>query len=129
MPNLFSQKEDYPQIKDKIRKEYIKHHELEKDARIADDDLIDFFFTRIQNNFHLMICMSKTGDSLRNYCRMYPGLVNNTTIIWYLPWPEEALIEVAKKYLSEIEILKKVEIQIEEEQVKAVEEVAEGDPA
>lgn len=36
---------------------------------------------------------------------MYPGLVNNTTIIWYLPWPEEALMEVAKKYLSEINLL------------------------
>lgn len=47
-----------------------------------------------------MLCMSKTGDSLRNYTRMYPGLVNNTTIIWYMPWPEEALLEVANKYLK-----------------------------
>lgn len=62
-----------------------------------------------------MICMSKTGDTLRNYCRMYPGLVNNTTIIWYLPWPEEALMEVAAKYLSEIEILKKVDLSSIEE--------------
>jgi len=42
-----------------------------------------------------MICMSKTGDGLKNYIRMYPGIVNNTTCIWYLPWPTEALIEVA----------------------------------
>jgi dynein heavy chain len=60
-----------------------------------------------------MICMSKTGDTLRNYCRMYPGLVNNTTIIWYLPWPEQALMEVANKYLSDIKLLKKVEIVLE----------------
>gem|GEM_PF-4855652 len=46
--------------------------------------------------------MSKTGDTMRNYCRMYPGLVNNTTIIWYLPWPEEALMEVAGKYLTSV---------------------------
>jgi len=46
--------------------------------------------------------MSKTGDNLRKYCRMYPGLVNNTTIIWFLPWPETALYEVSNKYLEKI---------------------------
>jgi dynein heavy chain len=63
-----------------------------------------------------MLCMSKTGDTLRNYCRMYPGLVNNTTIIWYMPWPEEALLEVATKYLKDLELLKPAFV---EENVKA----------
>lgn len=57
-----------------------------------------------------MLCMSKTGDTLRNYCRMYPGLVNNTTIVWYLPWPENALLEVANKYLSTLNLEAKVNI-------------------
>jgi dynein heavy chain len=39
--------------------------------------------------------MSKTGDNLRNYTRMYPGLVNNTTTIWFHRWPKDALLEVA----------------------------------
>lgn len=60
----------------------------------------------------MMICMSKTGDGLRNYCRMYPGLVNNTTIVWYLAWPEEALFEVANNYLTEIKLLQKINQQI-----------------
>lgn len=50
------------------------------------------FYTRIQNNFHIVFLMSKTGDNLRNYGRMYPGLINNTTIIYYMPWPSEALV-------------------------------------
>ena len=57
---------------------------------------------------------------MRNYCRMYPGLVNNTTIIWYLPWPEEALMEVAGKYLTAVQLLKKVEINLDDR--KQVEE-------
>ena len=57
-----------------------------------------------------MLCMSKTGDNLRNYCRQYPGLVNNTTTIWFLPWPEEALLEVANKYMSKIKLDTKVQI-------------------
>jgi len=35
---------------------------------------------------------------------MYPGLVNNTTIIWFLEWPNEALVEVANKYLKDVKI-------------------------
>jgi len=69
----------------------------------------------MMNNFHLIICMSKTGDNLRNYTRMYPGLMNNTTIIWYMPWPKEALIEVAYKYLSDIDISKNLSSNDEEE--------------
>jgi len=44
--------------------------------------------------------MNASNENLRNYSRMYPGLVNNTTIIWFMPWPEEALIEVANKFLG-----------------------------
>jgi dynein heavy chain, axonemal len=43
--------------------------------------------------------MSKTGDNLRNYGRMYPGLINNTTIVYFMPWPTEALFEVANASL------------------------------
>lgn len=58
------------------------------------------FYSRIQNNFHIVFLMSKTGDNLRNYGRMYPGLINNTTIIYYMPWPAEALVEVANNSLK-----------------------------
>jgi dynein heavy chain len=54
--------------------------------------LLSEFYTRVQNNFHIVFLMSKTGDNLRNYGRMYPGLINNTTTIWFMPWPAEALV-------------------------------------
>ena len=47
--------------------------------------------------------MSPIGDSLRNRARMYPGLVNCTTIDWFHTWPAEALQEVAMKFLSVVE--------------------------
>jgi dynein heavy chain len=34
---------------------------------------------------------------------MYPGLVNCTTIDWFSEWPQDALLEVAEKYVSEIQ--------------------------
>jgi len=107
IPNLFSPKDDLPMIREKVRKDYINEKKLTKDSRIHDDELNEFFFNRVQANFHLIICMSKTGDGLKNYTRMFPGLVNNTTCIWYLPWPSEALVEVAHQYLHDIHIVVK----------------------
>lgn len=45
--------------------------------------------------------MSPSGDSLRNHCRSFPGLVGNTTIDWIFPWPKQALKSVARGYISE----------------------------
>jgi dynein heavy chain len=47
VPNIFSVKEDYPVIKDKCKREYIRARDLEKNARILDEEIIDFFFTRV----------------------------------------------------------------------------------
>jgi dynein heavy chain len=46
--------------------------------------------------------MSPVGESFRNYCRMFPALINNTTINWFMRWPEDALAEVAEKFLGEM---------------------------
>jgi len=111
IPNLFSPKEDLPAIREKVRKDYLLQHNLQKDARIPEEELNEFFFNRVQANFHLVICMSKTGDGLKNYIRMFPGLVNNTTCIWYLPWPREALVDVSNQYIKNIDVTPKKELQ------------------
>jgi dynein heavy chain len=33
---------------------------------------------------------------------MYPALINNTTIDWFMGWPEDALTEVAMKFIGEM---------------------------
>ena len=38
---------------------------------------------------------------MRERCRSFPGLVNNTVIDWFPPWPEQALISVAEVFLKE----------------------------
>jgi dynein heavy chain, axonemal len=47
IPNLFSPKEDLPGIREKIKKEYLNEKKLPKDARIHDDELNEYFYTRI----------------------------------------------------------------------------------
>lgn len=43
--------------------------------------------------------MSPIGDAFRRRCRLFPSLVNNTTIDWFDDWPTEALLSVAHKSL------------------------------
>jgi dynein heavy chain len=64
----------------------------------------EWFFNRIKDNMHLSVCMSPVGDKFKDYTRNYPALINNTTIDWFMAWPEEALVEVAKSYLQEQDI-------------------------
>jgi len=33
---------------------------------------------------------------------MYPALINNTAIDWFLGWPEDALTEVALKFIGQM---------------------------
>jgi len=47
IPNLFSAKEDLPAIRDKIKKEYLNEKKLSKDARVHDDELNEYFYSRI----------------------------------------------------------------------------------
>ncbi|CBZ54592.1 GF18580, related [Neospora caninum Liverpool] len=81
--------------------------ELEKTAKAAGiqtsnaDAVHDFFLSRVLENLHIVFCVRPIGHQLRDYCRNYPGLVNNTTIDWFFPWPEDALIEVAATFLAD----------------------------
>jgi dynein heavy chain len=48
--------------------------------------------------------MSPAGDTLRIRCRDFPGLVSNTTLDWFFPWPEEALKDVANYFIKDVEL-------------------------
>ncbi len=41
---------------------------------------------------------------------MYPAFVNCTTIDWFSEWPEDALLEVADKYLENMEFANEEEV-------------------
>lgn len=62
-----------------------------------------FLIERVRANLHIVLCMSPIGDNFRNRLRQYPALVNCTTIDWFCEWPKEALLEVAVKYIADID--------------------------
>jgi dynein heavy chain len=52
----------------------------------------------------MALCFSPVGDAFRIRARMFPGLINCTSIDWFFAWPEDALIDVATRFLKEIEL-------------------------
>uniref|UniRef100_A0A669FBB8 Dynein axonemal heavy chain 10 n=1 Tax=Oreochromis niloticus TaxID=8128 RepID=A0A669FBB8_ORENI len=60
-----------------------------------------YFVNKSANNLHIVLGMSPVGDTLRTRCRNFPGLMNNTVIDWFLPWPPQALLAVAQSFLGE----------------------------
>ena len=98
VPNLFPPDELAP-IRDGVR----------NDAKAAGveetpDALFAFFIDQARANLHVVLAMSYIGDSFRNRVRMFPGLVNCTTIDWFLDWPPEALKEVALRFLDDVDL-------------------------
>jgi dynein heavy chain len=68
------------------------------------DNCYKFFLDRVRKNLHMSLCFSPVGDAFRNRARKFPAIINCTVIDWFHPWPEDALLSVAAKFLEEIEM-------------------------
>lgn len=77
-----------------------------KAAGIPDnpDAMIEFLIARVRTNFHVVLCFSPVGDTFRVRARRFPALIMSTAIDFFHPWPRDALISVASKFLAEVEL-------------------------
>jgi dynein heavy chain len=77
-----------------------------KAAGIPDspDEMMKFLVSRIRMNLHVVLCFSPVGDIFRVRARRFPALIMSTAIDFFHPWPREALISVASKFLEEVEV-------------------------
>ncbi|XP_030875567.1 dynein heavy chain 10, axonemal [Leptonychotes weddellii] len=73
---------------------------LKQGTGLAKESVWQYFVNKSANNLHIVLGMSPVGDTLRTRCRNFPGLVNNTGIDWFMPWPSQALHAVAKSFLG-----------------------------
>ena len=63
-----------------------------------------YFVNRCRDNLHIVLAMSPAGDTLTLRCRNFPGLISNTNVDWFFPWPEDALAAVADNFMGGIEL-------------------------
>jgi len=68
------------------------------------DNCWNFFIDRVRKNLHTVLCMSPVGNAFRNRCRKFPALTACSVIDWFHPWPMEALISVAMRFLEDVDI-------------------------
>jgi dynein heavy chain len=63
-----------------------------------------YFISRVKKNLHLALAFSPVGDTFRIRARRFPGLVNCTGIDQFHPWPRDALVSVAERFIADIEL-------------------------
>jgi dynein heavy chain len=97
VPNLYSA-DELGQLRESLRRPYKR---MAGGVETA-ENLEAFFFNNIKDNLHLSICFSPIGQAFKDYCKQYPALINNTTIDWFMGWPDEALTEVAMKFIGQL---------------------------
>jgi dynein heavy chain len=52
----------------------------------------------------MSLCFSPVGDGFRNRAKKFPAIINCTVIDWFHPWPQDALLSVASKFLADVEM-------------------------
>jgi dynein heavy chain, axonemal len=95
VPNLFPS-EDKAELMEMIRGDAVS------EGKIGDgspEQLYAYFIERCKNRLHVCLAFSPIGDAFRTRVRMFPSLVNCCTIDWFFSWPQDALVNVAKKFL------------------------------
>ena len=104
VPNLFTLEE-----KSVILESFRPYVSRKRGKTIAEamsiDELYDLFSQRVKNNLHLVLCFSPVGEILRSRLHDYPSILNNCTINWVHPWPNEALESVAYSSLVRMDTI------------------------
>ena len=62
--------------------------------------LWQFFINKVRSNLHTILCFSPVGQQFATWCREFPALASTTVIDWFHPWPQQALISVATRFLD-----------------------------
>ena len=89
--NLFGQKNDKNAIIATMRTTLGK---IDNNPDIDESAVWNKLIEYARKYLHVSLCFSPSSDKFRDKFIKFPVLFNNCTIIWLLPWPEEALISV-----------------------------------
>ena len=59
-----------------------------------------FFINRVKDCLHMVLAFSPVGVKFRERAQKFPAIFSSTSIDWFLPWPEEALVSVSSKKMA-----------------------------
>lgn len=90
IPNILN--EDWDQMKQDSVSQNIQNMSME--------GYVFTFKKLVSENLKIFINLSPLSEKLRNYTRVYPTIIDYTTAVKFIDWPESALIEVSKFHLD-----------------------------
>lgn len=64
-------------------------------------DIWHYFECNCLKNLHCVLFLSTSNESIRHYCRIYPGLLNHTAFDRIAEWSTESLEMVANTFVRE----------------------------
>jgi dynein heavy chain len=99
VPGLFPD-EEKGEVIDAVRNE-VKGLGLED----TNSNCWSFFVDRVRRLMKVVLCFSPVGSTLRDRARMFPAVVNCTSIDWFHDWPMDALVSVSGNFLEETELI------------------------
>lgn len=99
IPGLFDDSQ-VEEIIGALRNE-VKAHGIE-DTR---ENIWRYFINKVRRMLKVVLCFSPVGTTLRVRSRKFPAVINCTSINWFHEWPEEALYDVAKRFLADVDLL------------------------
>nr|XP_018671052.1 dynein heavy chain 5, axonemal isoform X3 [Ciona intestinalis] len=100
VPNLFARDE-----MDEILQQLIPVMKKEFPRRPpTNEELYDYFMSRIRKNLHVVLCFSPVGEKFRNRSLKFPALISGCTMDWFRRWPKDALIAVSTNFLNSYQI-------------------------
>ena len=97
VPGLFAKDEMMAMTSD-VRQYFLRERPGKEETP---DNLKQYFTDCVRDNLHIILCMSPMNSKFPTRARMFPGLVSNPTIDWFLAWPEDALVSVSHGFIKD----------------------------
>jgi dynein heavy chain len=100
IPGLFP-KDEVLAICGELQPHFAKAHPGEAESQA---NIWNYFLSNVRDNLHVVLCFSPMNKMYPIRAQKFPGLFNCPTIDFFLPWPQDALINVSDGFIKNFEL-------------------------